>query len=179
MVSSPINLKTTYCILHFWGQQRLEQNQTNIFVHIYNYIYTYIYICGYLRFCVYALCANKFQFHIMSFHIIPFHIALYIYTLYHIYVYIYFCITWIYIYLYIYITLFVNMLSSQHVDIKSAQVVKPSLRMVNSAWTPRKNDGSVDIWSSPQPTVPGWKPWTLCCGHDSCLYGEIIFRCGI
>ena len=131
----------------------------------------------YLCFCIYALCANKFQFHIMSFHIIPFHISLYIY---------YIIFTSFLIFashgerdIYIYITLFVNMLSSQHVDIKSAQVVKPSLRMVNSAWTPRKNDGSVDIWSSPQPTVPGWKPWNLCCGHDSCLYGEIIFRCGI
>ena len=97
----------------------------------------------YLCFCIYALCANKFQFHIMSFHIIPFHISLYIY---------YIIFTSFLIFashggrdIYIYITLFVNMLSSQHVDIKSAQVVKPSLRMVNSAWTPRKNDGSVDI----------------------------------
>ena len=89
----------------------------------------------------------------ISFNFIPCHfisydfISHYIFILYHMYVYIYFCITWRERErdIYIYITLFVNILGSQHVDIKSAQVVKPSLRMVNSAWTPRKNDGSVDI----------------------------------
>ena len=70
----------------------------------------------YLCFCIYALCANKFQFHIMSFHIIPFHISLYIYILYHIYVFLDFCITWRERYIYIspclLICLVLNMLTS-------------------------------------------------------------------